>query len=832
MQDFVKLRTENQTLLRQRNFALPCMATHRLFLIHHDQIENGSKSGDSSRGRRGLLSLRDLSWCWCCQNTIDAMAIRNVFLGVTALAGIGSTLASTFLRNAEHISHSIAAEVSHADGHFAPIDFWDDLFRLMIFMSAVFVAGKSVQILGGPSLIGEMLIGIALGPNIANYAPEPRSLILIGDFGLCLLMLEAGLEIDVSLLKQVGPRGLLIAISGALLPFSAAFGLAWLFKFSFTGAFAAGAALQPTSLAIVLGVMKKGGTLNTPTGQLIVAAAAIDDVIAVILLSEMEALANPTPMNFVLPVLSALGFLIVIGSLAVFVIPKVLSDFVLPRVPPQHREHLILGLILIVAIGLQSAAAAARSSYLLGALLAGLSFSTLRSSKHVWEIQVKRVLHWTVKLFFAATIGFEVPIRNFWSLKIWKHSAAFLVPVVSKGLVGFYAVPRSHGNILTIGTAMCARGEFGFIIAARASALGFLNIDQFASLMLPLLIAAIVVPFSLKAVIAMVDKKGRASFDKAEYDTAFDSAKAYKPVYYQMRLKCLNTWGLMNEVLENASKEDLQVMDARIHSKGKYADDVFYFRDSKLSAPVSASEDDEAGKKILKEVQDRLDDLYESFLQVSRSVTAASAQAQQNAGGGRRNSIEFTLTRVGSVVGFGALKEDDGASSSEIDLVFVRWLPGMATNEAEDTDDEGEMIQKESEGNTINFKALVKQIEKEENGGLTFTASRMASNATIDEPTSAFFAGGRRASVQMLSAVNMTENAVNKSTLLDSKTTADQQLQEGLVYNAARDVAKANRNRLNPHSGFSRQDPGKVERMADNTGMGYSRRSIDLQHPL
>lgn len=724
--------------------------------------------------------------------------------------------------------YRVAEDVSGSDIHFAPIDFWADLFRLMIFVSAVFLAGKAVQLLGGPSLIGEILVGILLGPNIANYAPEPRSLILIGDFGLCLLMLEAGLEIDVSLLKQVGLRGLLIAITGAVIPFGIAYGFAVLFKFSPNGCFAAGAALQPTSLAIVLGVMKGGGTLNTPTGQLIVAAAAIDDVIAVILLSEMEALANPTALNFILPVLSALGFLIIIGSLAIFVVPKVLSNYVLPKVPPQHREYIILGLILLVAIGLQCAAAAAKSSYLLGALLAGLSFSTLRSAKHVWEIQVKRVLHWTVKIFFAATIGFEVPVHNFWSLSILKQSAAFLFPVFVKGLVGFYAVPRTQSNILTIGTAMCARGEFGFIIAARAYAMGFLNIDQYASLMLPLLIAAIVIPFALKGVIAMVSKKGRASFDRAEYDTAIDSAEAPKPVYYQMRLKCLNTWGLMNAVLANAAKEDLQVMDARIHSVGKFADDVFYFRDGNLKAPVSASDEDTAAKKILKEVDDRLDDLYESFLQVARTVTALSSQAQQNVGG-RRNSLEFTLTRVGSVVGLGAPKEEGAANFGEIDLVFIRWLPGMATEEIEESEEDA-MSQDLATPSSIKFSALVKQIQKEEHGQLG-GLRKIQSTASVNDTNSSFFTGGRRASIQMLSAVDFSDSIAPVSSVgpFDSKTTADQQLQEGMVYNAARDVAKANKNRFNPHSGFSRQGPGKYEILANGTG--YSRRSLDL-NPL
>lgn len=88
------------------------------------------------------------------------------------------------------------------------------------------------------------------------------------------------------------------------MPFSIGFGIAKAFQFTFKDAFTAGAALQQKSLIIVLGVLKNGGTLNTLTGQLIVAAAAVDDVIAVILLSEVQALEHQS-VRFLSSLLSA-----------------------------------------------------------------------------------------------------------------------------------------------------------------------------------------------------------------------------------------------------------------------------------------------------------------------------------------------------------------------------------------------------------------------------------------------------------------------------------------------------------------------------------------------
>ena len=50
-----------------------------------------------------------------------------------------------------------------------------------------------------------------------------------------------------------------------------------------------GCTLAPTSMGIALNVLKQAKMLNTPTGQLIIAAAVLDDVIALLLLSELQA---------------------------------------------------------------------------------------------------------------------------------------------------------------------------------------------------------------------------------------------------------------------------------------------------------------------------------------------------------------------------------------------------------------------------------------------------------------------------------------------------------------------------------------------------------------
>merc|ERR1740122_672126 len=103
-----------------------------------------------------------------------------------------------------------------------------------------------------PALVGEIVFGIILGPHLLNLAGDHGSdfLIVIGEIGLVMLVVEAGIDVDIGMLKLIGPRGVCIAILGSIFP-----------------------------MGIALNVLKKAKLLNTPTGQLIIAAAILDDVL-------------------------------------------------------------------------------------------------------------------------------------------------------------------------------------------------------------------------------------------------------------------------------------------------------------------------------------------------------------------------------------------------------------------------------------------------------------------------------------------------------------------------------------------------------------------------
>jgi Kef-type K+ transport system membrane component KefB len=162
---------------------------------------------------------------------------------------------------------------------------YEDLYDTIVFFTMIYVAGQiASRVLRMPDLVGEIVAGILLGPPLADFVPNPEAFVLLGEVGLVLLVVEAGIDIDVSTLKLIGSRGFMIATVGSILPIGIGILVAILLAGTddIKSVLSAGAVFGPTSLGIALNILRSGGILNTPVGQLIVSAAVIDDMIALI----------------------------------------------------------------------------------------------------------------------------------------------------------------------------------------------------------------------------------------------------------------------------------------------------------------------------------------------------------------------------------------------------------------------------------------------------------------------------------------------------------------------------------------------------------------------
>ncbi len=129
---------------------------------------------------------------------------------------------------------------------------------ILVFLIAATAMGIFTSKLGMPALVGEIFVGFLLGPPLADFVPYPEALVLVGEIGLIMLLLEAGVELDVAQLRETGTRALAIGFTGTILPLLVGLGLAMASgsETSIKSALAIGASFSPTSLGVAASALK------------------------------------------------------------------------------------------------------------------------------------------------------------------------------------------------------------------------------------------------------------------------------------------------------------------------------------------------------------------------------------------------------------------------------------------------------------------------------------------------------------------------------------------------------------------------------------------------
>ena len=144
-------------------------------------------------------------------------------------------------------------------------------------------------------------------------------------------------------------------------------------------ALAVGASFSPTSLGVAASALKTGKMLDTPVGQLVVASCVVDDIMALILLSMFQVLVedNPPVIAYFIPIISSLGFLLVLGGSAVTWLPKFIQNKILSKSSEANRELVMFSIMSAMLLGYLPLLYYTKSSYLTGAFLAGCTFSQI-----------------------------------------------------------------------------------------------------------------------------------------------------------------------------------------------------------------------------------------------------------------------------------------------------------------------------------------------------------------------------------------------------------------------------------------------------------------------
>lgn len=156
---------------------------------------------------------------------------------------------------------------------------------LIVLLTARILAELAVK-LKAPSVIGELMAGVVLGPSLFGWLEPTQAIKLVAEIGIILLLFEVGLETDLKRLTRTGMKSVLVALVGFVLPLLLGFSLSyWIFELSLLVSLFVGGTLTATSIGITVRVLSDLKRQQSREGQIALGAAVLDDILGVVLLA-------------------------------------------------------------------------------------------------------------------------------------------------------------------------------------------------------------------------------------------------------------------------------------------------------------------------------------------------------------------------------------------------------------------------------------------------------------------------------------------------------------------------------------------------------------------
>jgi len=386
-------------------------------------------------------------------------------------------------------------------------------FFLILFLILVTarILGELFARMGIPSVLGELSAGILLGVSGFGLIEVNDVLKVLAEIGILLLLFEIGLDTDIQRLKEAGPKSIIVALFGAVFPFTVSALVAYyLFDLTLVVSLFIGGTLTATSIGITMRVLKDLQKEHTNIAQIVIGAAVIDDILGVIILVFIYdyAITQELSMTNTLNTTAFILLFLIFAPIFANVVSAFMKKFDEHKKVPGFIPTIIISLIALFAYLSHLFGA----PEILGSFAAGIALSRrfilpfgmgLRNDKVFLE-KVKNSIRPIAQMFtpiFFVMVGLSMNLRviDFASTKFWYLALIFLfIAVVGKYMGAFLLRKTSALKKALIGISMIPRGEVGLIFAEVGRMNGILDNEIYAVLIFVIIVTTIVPPFLLK----------------------------------------------------------------------------------------------------------------------------------------------------------------------------------------------------------------------------------------------------------------------------------------------------------------------------------------------
>ncbi len=399
----------------------------------------------------------------------------------------------------------------------------EEMMVLMLQLGIILIATKFVgyvfaKYLKQPKVLGELVAGMIIGPyllggiaigSLAPLFPLPMNstvpvspaLYGISTLGSIFLLFGSGLETDLPTFIRFSGKATVIGLSGVIISFFLGAGATVIFRPEVSSimepeALFLGTVCTATSIGITARILGENKKIGTPEGVTIMAAAVLDDVISIVLLSVVVGISS-VQLEGGSVAWNMIGF-VAFKAIAFWAICMVLGIVLAPHFTKNMKKLGELPLITEVSFGIALLLAGlsemAGLAMIIGAYITGLSLSQTDVA-HSLSKRIESVSEFFVPIFFAV-MGMMV---NFGALKsVLVFALTFSVVGFVGKLIGCGAPALLVGfnlrGAFRIGAGMLPRGEVTLIVAGIGLASGAINHELFGVAVMTMLVASVTAP--------------------------------------------------------------------------------------------------------------------------------------------------------------------------------------------------------------------------------------------------------------------------------------------------------------------------------------------------
>ncbi|MHB8114424.1 MAG: cation:proton antiporter [Bellilinea sp.] len=387
-------------------------------------------------------------------------------------------------------------------------------FLLTLILVAAKASGYLATKLGQPSVLGELIVGLLLGPSLVNIGHLPfitaahvsETINELGELGVLLLMFIAGLELHLSDLAKNTKVAAYSGVLGVIVPVGLGFLAGELFGMSLENSVFLGLTLGATSVSISAQTLMELKVLRSRVGLGLLGAAVFDDILVILLLSSFVALADGgSTMQILLVLAKMVGFLALSAGFGFWVLPRLT---VAVSKLPVSQNILTLALIIMLTYGLAAELLGGMAA-ITGTFVAGLMFSRTPEKTQI-EGGLRALSYAFFVPIFFVNIGLSIDLRQVSLSALWLMLAITLLAVIGKILgsgLGARLGKFSWLESLQLGIGMVSRGEVGLIVASIGLSAGHLTDDAFSAVVGMILITTLITPPLLRATFKVAAEK-------------------------------------------------------------------------------------------------------------------------------------------------------------------------------------------------------------------------------------------------------------------------------------------------------------------------------------